>query len=239
MRFVWIVLLALLAPAAYGQESHPFDLVTSTRLDASGTKFNREWRQVESAFAKTHRVLAACREHLPSPSCTRGARRFLDIVEAVRRLSGDQTLIAANALVNRAVDYEQDLLHWGVPDRWSPPLETFKDMRGDCEDYAIAKYVVLLEAGISPDRLRLITGRLVPDREAEEGHAVLAAELDGRWLILDTMHPVIYEDVVFAVEPVVVERDHFKIAFQGFLPQYLFGKGVARAYLEKPVVSAR
>ena len=40
------------------------------------------------------------------------------------------------------------MAQWGVPDRWSPPLETLATGRGDCEDYAIAKYVALTAAGI-------------------------------------------------------------------------------------------
>ena len=42
-----------------------------------------------------------------------------------------------------------DLAQWGVIDRWSAPLETFTTGRGDCEDYAIAKYVALTAAGVA------------------------------------------------------------------------------------------
>jgi len=41
---------------------------------------------------------------------------------------------------------------------------------GDCEDYAIAKYVALREAGFPQDDLQLV---LVRDRAVRQDHAVL------------------------------------------------------------------
>ena len=48
---------------------------------------------------------------------------------------------ALNRAINLAIIPTSDLVQWGVVDRWSAPLETFTTHRGDCEDYAIAKYV--------------------------------------------------------------------------------------------------
>jgi hypothetical protein len=44
----------------------------------------------------------------------------------------------------------------GVPDRWSSPLETLTTGRGDCEDYAIVKYVALLNVGIKRQDVKLV-----------------------------------------------------------------------------------
>ena len=52
--------------------------------------------------------------------------------------------------------------------------------KGDCEDYAIAGYNTLTEAGFPHDDLQLV---LVRDRAIQQDHAVLAAHLDGQWLI--------------------------------------------------------
>ena len=71
---------------------------------------------------------------------------------------------------------------WGVDDRWSPPLETFATGRGDREDYAIAKYVALTEAGVPPEDVKLV---VVRDKTASENHAVVAVQVDGAWVILD------------------------------------------------------
>ena len=39
-----------------------------------------------------------------------------------------------------------DLAQYGEIDVWSSPLLTFTTGRGDCEDYAIAKFVALHQA---------------------------------------------------------------------------------------------
>jgi predicted transglutaminase-like cysteine proteinase len=58
--------------------------------------------------------------------------------------------------------------------RWSTPLERFTTRRGDCEDYAIAKYVALKLAGVDDEDLRLI---IVRDLVVSEKHAIVAT----RW----------------------------------------------------------
>ena len=70
-------------------------------------------------------------------------------------------------------------------------MATFAIGGGDCEDYAIAKFVALQEAGISPDDLRIVIMR---DDVRDEDHAVVAARLDGNWLMLDNRHMVLIED---------------------------------------------
>ena len=81
-----------------------------------------------------------------------------------------------------AIRYVSDYAQHGEADRWSAPLASFATAKGDCEDYAIAKYVVLREAGVARENLQLV---LVRDRAVRQDHAVLAARLDDRWLILD------------------------------------------------------
>jgi hypothetical protein len=70
-------------------------------------------------------------------------------------------------------------------------VEFFAHGAGDCEDYAIAKFVALRLAGISPDDLRIVIMR---DTLRGEDHAVAAARLDGRWLMLDNRRMAMVED---------------------------------------------
>jgi predicted transglutaminase-like cysteine proteinase len=81
---------------------------------------------------------------------------------------------------------------------------------GDCEDYAIAKFVGLQEAGVSPDDLRIV---ILRDDVRDEDHAVVAARLDGNWLILDNRHMVMIADQqVRRYRPVfLVDRDGVKL----------------------------
>ncbi|HEY6843770.1 MAG TPA: transglutaminase-like cysteine peptidase, partial [Thermoanaerobaculia bacterium] len=57
--------------------------------------------------------------------------------------SAVEQLKAVNHYVNRRVEFEDDQRHFGRADVWSSANETFRSGRGDCEDYAIAKYQML------------------------------------------------------------------------------------------------
>ena len=141
----------------------------------------RKWRGLEADIAKEHAVLEHCRT---SPeACPSNAAQFLQLITAVKARSGRGQLDEANRAVNMVIRHTSDFAQHGEADRWSAPLATFATGKGDCEDYAIAKYVVLIEAGFPRDDLLLVLGR---DRAVGKDHAVLAARLDGHWLILDS-----------------------------------------------------
>jgi hypothetical protein len=63
--------------------------------------------------------------------------------------------------------------------------------RGDCEDYAIVKYVALLQAGLSHDDVKIVILRNILPKE---DHAVVAARVDGQWLILDKCRLALVRD---------------------------------------------
>lgn len=149
----------------------------------------RKWRGIEADMAKEQTVLDRCREDIES--CPSYAAQFLRLIEAVKSRSGRARLDEANRAVNAAVRYVSDYAQHGEVDRWSAPLATFATAKGDCEDYAIAKYVALREAGFPSDELRLV---LVRDRAVGQDHAVLAAHLDDHWLILDNRSSELIED---------------------------------------------
>ena len=49
---------------------------------------------------------------------------------------------------NRRIVFRDDSEVWGQVDHWASPLELLDKGRGDCEDYAIAKYFSLLALGM-------------------------------------------------------------------------------------------
>ncbi|MEH2470273.1 putative transglutaminase-like cysteine proteinase [Nitrobacteraceae bacterium AZCC 2161] len=149
----------------------------------------RKWRGVEGAMAKEQAVLDQCRTD--AENCPSYAAQFLRLINAVKSKSGRARFDEANRAVNTAIRYVSDYAQHGEADRWSTPLATFATAKGDCEDYAISKYVALIEAGVSREDLQLL---LVRDRAVRQDHAVLAAYLDGRWLILDNRHSALIED---------------------------------------------
>jgi predicted transglutaminase-like cysteine proteinase len=72
-------------------------------------------------------------------------------------------------------------------DVWQPPAYTWAHRSGDCEDYAILKYAMLLKSGLPEDRLRLVVGA-IKSLDAPDGrfpHAWCAAYLEDAWRVLD------------------------------------------------------
>jgi predicted transglutaminase-like cysteine proteinase len=149
----------------------------------------RKWRGVEAAMAAEQTVLDRCRAD--ANDCPSHAAQFLRLINAVNSKAGREKLAEANRAVNQSIRYVSDYAQHGEADRWSAPLATFATANGDCEDYAIAKYVALTAAGFSRDDLQLV---LVRDRAVRQDHAVLAARLDGHWLILDNRFAALKDD---------------------------------------------
>jgi predicted transglutaminase-like cysteine proteinase len=191
------VRLASLTPSNFATDAQPPKAAAPTGNEPFGLftfrapegMLWRKWRGVEADMAKEQAVLDQCRAD--AASCPSYAAQFLRLINAVRSKSGRARLDEANRAVNTAIRYVSDYAQFGEADRWSAPLASFATAKGDCEDYAIAKYVALREAGFPRDELRLV---LVRDRAVRQDHAVLAARLDGRWLILDNRRSELIED---------------------------------------------
>ncbi len=146
-----------------------------------------KWRAVQATIALEEKTLAECRAD--RATCVSDpARRFLAILDEAQASRGRSAQIAAvNRLVNSAIRYRSDLEQYGVLDRWSSPLETFATGYGDCEDYAIAKYVALREIGFKTGDLTLVLGN---ETSIHQDHAVLAVRQGDRRLILDSRRPL-------------------------------------------------
>jgi predicted transglutaminase-like cysteine proteinase len=174
-----------LSPRPHSDE--PFGLYTTP---VESGKLHGKWLGVALKLADERVQLALCdgdRERCVSEA----ALKFLRIVDRGRQRDGRNRLGEINRDINLAVRPMEDLAQYGEVDVWSSPLVTFNTGAGDCEDYAIAKYVALQMAGISAEDLRIV---VVLDLNGE-GHAVASVRLDGHWLILDNQWMVMVEDV--------------------------------------------
>jgi predicted transglutaminase-like cysteine proteinase len=165
----------------------PFGLYT-TPVYSGGLR--RKWLGVAHKLEDERVQLALCdgdRERCVSEA----ALKFLRIVDSGRQRDGRARLGEINHAINLAIRPMEDLAQYGEVDVWSSPLVTFNTGAGDCEDYAIAKYVALQMAGIPAEDLRIV---VVLELNGE-GHAVASVRLDGHWLILDNQRMVMVEDV--------------------------------------------
>lgn len=107
-------------------------------------------------------------------------------------LKGKDRLVqikAINEYFNRS-PYISDQDNWGLEDYWGTPLEFLKKS-GDCEDYAIIKYMSLKHLGFALDSLRIVA---VMDQNLNTGHAILGVFLEDKVYILDNQIRDIIED---------------------------------------------
>ena len=148
--------------------------------DAKDSPLAIRWRDMQAALALEAHILSVCEGN--RAICPPAAARFLTVVEAARGREGRARLGEVNRAVNLAIRPESDRAQYGLEDLWATPLMTFASGAGDCEDYAIAKYVALRTAGIPDADLRLV---IMHDDQLGQDHAVVAARLENRWLVLD------------------------------------------------------
>jgi predicted transglutaminase-like cysteine proteinase len=159
----------------------------------------------------------------PTPrTARRAAKKFLDIIAEGRAHDGRARVGVINRAINLAIRPSSDLAQWGVTDRWTAPLATLESSRGDCEDYAIANYVALREAGMEDSALRLV---IVRDLKNGTDHAVVAARVDDTWVVLDNRRMVLTEDramasvtPLFAFDATGVKRFTTAVADAGHPP---------------------
>ena len=167
-------------PPTQGEE--PFGLFTFTAPDGL---VSVKWRKLQSEIEAEAPAIERCRTE--AATCTPAAARFVAITRDAAELAPRAKLRLVNERVNAAIRYTEDWAQWHQADVWSAPLNvsrkgSFDTGMGDCEDYAIAKYVALRQAGVAEKDLRVL---LVKDRSVHLDHAVLAARDEGHWVILD------------------------------------------------------
>ncbi len=165
----------------------PFGITTSIVV---GGGLRAKWLGVADRIDGERVQLALCDgDHARCASDA--ALKLLAIVDSARARDGRARIGEINRAINLAIHPMSDLAQHGEIDVWSPPLATLASGAGDCEDYAIAKFVALRLAGMAAQDLRIVVMR---DLIQGEDHAVAAARLDGHWLMLDNRRMAMIEE---------------------------------------------
>ena len=86
-------------------------------------------------------------------------------------------LVRINKWVNETIKPMTDMDHWGVVEKWSYPDDGY----GDCEDYALLKRRMLIDAGWPREALLMTVVR----EKNGNGHAILTVKTDKGEFILD------------------------------------------------------
>ncbi len=131
--------------------------------------------------------------------------QFLE-VESRAQTSGLELLRAVNGFHNRA-PYILDPVNWNLPDYWTT-LTEFLKRDGDCEDYAISKFITLKRLGFDPKAMRVV---VLQDENLRTAHAILAVKLDGETYILDNQ-----TNVILPHEKILHYRPVYSINEQGW-----------------------
>jgi predicted transglutaminase-like cysteine proteinase len=77
------------------------------------------------------------------------------LLQTSKSLPETDKLKRINEYINRKFQFIDDSVLWQQADYWATPLEMIGKSAGDCEDFAIIKYMALKDIGVSTDRLRL------------------------------------------------------------------------------------
>jgi predicted transglutaminase-like cysteine proteinase len=180
------------------QSDQLFGLETEPATDGS---LLEKWRRVEAIITKDLELIVQCQA---AKTCPAPAQQLIDLGRQGTGRSGRERIGVINRAVNLAIRPVSDETQWGIPDRWSEPLETLDSNSGDCEDYAIVKYAALLAAGLPKDAVKVV---ILRNRLPNEDHAVVAVLVDHQWLILDnrTLTLVRDTDVMRAVPKFVLD----------------------------------
>ncbi len=138
----------------------------------------------DGVVARTERDLAApaarCEGDLAAPACA--AERWRAFVAELKTLPLRERVERANAVLNR-VRYVSAEANWHDANHWETPFE-FLARGGQCQDYAIAKFMALEELGVPEDDLRFA---VVRDAYLGADHAVAIVYVEGEALVLDNL----------------------------------------------------
>ncbi|MES0885240.1 transglutaminase-like cysteine peptidase [Roseibium sp. SCP14] len=146
----------------------------------------REWGRVRGK-----RIDGASADLCLSAACRKRADRVSSFAAKVEGKSFFVKLQTANALVNRVIAYQEDQVTYRRLDYWATSAETTRRGVGDCEDFAILKYNLLLAAGVPEKSMSLV---VLKDMKRDLYHAVLAVSTNKGHYILDNVVNRVYLD---------------------------------------------
>lgn len=145
------------------------------------------------------RLMQAANRYGPQGVAAASALQTLVATAAAQEES--RRLLTVNDFFNQRVVFTEDIVAWGQPDYWATPLELLVRARGDCEDYAIAKYFALSVAGVPTSRLRLVYVRATLGATSSPGSGIVQAHMVLAYYPSPDAEPLILDNLVSEVMP--------------------------------------
>ncbi|MDR1064458.1 MAG: transglutaminase-like cysteine peptidase [Azoarcus sp.] len=162
------------------------------------------WAQARTDFARMEQLAETQYGKVAADTI----RAWRNMIESSRTLPDRAKLERTNDFINRRVFYESDIVVWGQVDYWATPLELFGKQAGDCEDFAIAKYVTLRLLDIPVQKLRLVYARA---RLNGAGSQALQAHMVLSYYETPTAEPLVLDNLIRQIHPAKRRPDLFPV----------------------------
>ena len=178
LALVFVFSLAPMDPATAAKKALP-SFFNSKEIRSENLKPFKKWNSALGRYSKQE----AAKKKGPCGSKKFNKCHYAKWMQFLKSVQGKDQLSqikAVNGLMNRA-KYITDKANWGRKDYWSTPSE-FMTRFGDCEDYAIIKFMSLKKLGFKSEQLRVVA---VKDMNLKVGHAVLVVFIGGKSYLLD------------------------------------------------------
>lgn len=153
-------------------------LLGMAMIAVPGGELAAKWQGMAARWEAEKTTIEGCRT---GPCQHQGAARWLQVEAAAGKLTGAEQLSYVHVQINRSIGYASDFAARGAADHWASPLESLEKI-GDCEDYAIAKYMMLRALGRSAEDLKLV---VLYQPWSGMYHAILAVRTGESWTHLD------------------------------------------------------
>jgi len=193
---IWALAIAGIAPSTKA-ESTATGLFGSQEFHSDNLAKFPKWRNTLQRF---EHELASCTPE----DCA--MQEWRDLLSSLSGHDVTTQLRLVNHAVNRQ-QYVEDSANWQRADYWATPLQFF-ERSGDCEDFAVAKFLALRALGVPSRDLRIV---VLHDRRRDMMHAVLAVYVEGEAYILDNL-----TDAVVAADDIHSYKPIYSINEQGW-----------------------
>jgi predicted transglutaminase-like cysteine proteinase len=188
---------AILCLGALGFGPGAAEARTYPKIFGTGELPSKNWAVHNTVVMNFQSMLQRWQNGAPCASNTCTSKPWSALVAQVKAAGDTMAQIKeANRLMNDPAQhpYIEDINNWGKTEYWATAFQFLKKS-GDCEDFSIAKYMLLKAAGIPIENMRIVAVRI--RSLGGLGHAILVVYQGNRALVLDNrVAPVMDESLV-------------------------------------------
>jgi len=157
---------------------------------------SKNWNVPTSAIANWNAMLKRWQNGAPCESNTCTGKGWDGLVAQVKAAGDPAAQVKeANRLMNnpKLHPYIEDINNWGKQEYWATAFQFLKKS-GDCEDFSIAKYMLLKAAGMPVENMRIVAVRI--RSLGGIGHAILVVYLGNKAVVLDNRVKPVMDEVL-------------------------------------------